>query len=472
MKTSTHKSVTAKAAVAKKQYSYNEVVEFLDTRWSEDLKDESLSCMKKLDKAFGNLLQKIDTILVTGTNGKSLTAHFTTLLLKEEGLMVGTFYSPHILTYNERFLCNQETISHKAFTDIGNEVIHMVQTLNIKPHALDVLATMALLYFTNQKMQVAVLEVADSIGKDPLSLCKPKITAITRITDYENSDKDHAASEKIIKQVLSVITPKTHVVSADQSKLNLQIMEDVTKVRKAVWAMPIRKLAPLAYPFEQLHGRSAALAERVAHMYVNTFIAPEAVSSSLLVKQKGQRGRPTLEAKRESEISPKRTVEQFWKDTLSTLPGRFQLLDKENPTVLLDNASNVDALQNLLLGIRLLHYHRPLKGLVLILASNNKQLNSVEFIKQLRYFFKKTSGSVFVCPVEQKSGHHGTFSWDQEKVTNDLKSMKVKARSAKSFKEAFEAAQKTVDERHGLIVVAGSSSLITEYWRCKGMKRL
>lgn len=50
------------------------------------------------------------------------------------------------------------------------------------------------------------------------------------------------------------------------------------------------------------------------------------------------------------------------------MPGRFQLLDKDKPTILLDNASNVDALKNILLGVRLLHYQRPLKGLSIILG--------------------------------------------------------------------------------------------------------
>ena len=77
-----------------------------------------------------------------------------------------------------------------------------------------------------------------------------------------------------------------------------------------------------------------------------------------------------------------------------------------------------------------------------------------------------------LCPIERMAGQHDKPSWDYEKVTNDLKSMKIKARSYRSFKEAFEFAQKSVDERHGLIVVSGSSSLITEYWRYKGMKRL
>ena len=92
---------------------------------------------------------------------------------------------------------------------------------------------------------------------------------------------------------------------------------------------------------------------------------PVVVTDTLLTKQKGQRGRPTLEAKRQSELNPKRTVEQFWKETPTTLPGTLPILDKEKPTILLDNASNLDAFKNLLLGIRLLHYQRPLKGLTL-----------------------------------------------------------------------------------------------------------
>ena len=50
--------------------------------------------------------------------------------------------------------------------------------------------------------------------------------------------------------------------------------------------------------------------------------------------------------------------------------------------------------------------------------------------------------------------------------------MKIKAHSAKSFKEAFEAAQKSVDERHGLVVVTGSPAIISEYWHYKGIKKL
>jgi len=465
-----NKQTTPKDTVALgKQRSYNEIIEFLDANWKTNANDAALSVMKKLDAALGTLSSKLNTILVTGTNGKSLTINFMAQLLREEGLHVGTFSAPHMLTYNERLSINTELISNKAFTDVANEVINAAESAGLKANSSEILTAMALLYFHQNNVDVAILEVSRIGTSDATAICTPKIAAITRVT----AEKEEATKE-FIQDVLSIVKPGTHVVSADQSKINLQVMHELVEKKNGVWSMPIRKLAALSYPFEQLHGRCAALAERVAQIYVNTINAKDAivVNGTLLTKQKGTRGRPTLEAKRQLELNPKKTVEQFWKEVNISLSGRFQLLEKEKPTILLDSASNLDAFKNLLLGIRLLHYQRPLKGLTLVIGNNNPDLAFAEFLKLLRYFFKKNSGQVIICPTSSIPGQPDTPSWDAEKIANDIKLMKVKARAAKNFKEAFEAAVKTVDERHGLVVLAGSPSLVTEYWKYKGIKKL
>lgn len=467
MKNLNRQTASPETLAVGKQRSYNEVIEFLDSNWRPNT-DTNLIAIKKLDQAFGSIAQKTNAILVAGTNGKSLTIDFATQLLRVEGLNVGSFYTPHMLTYNERFAINTELISNKTFTDIANDVINMVETLELTPNSFEILTMMALIYFNQNNVDVALLEV-DGGSASPVSICTPKIAAITRVTTDEEN-----ASKESIEEILSIVKENTYVVSADQSKLNLQIMHDIVNAKQATWSMPIRKLAPLAYPYEQLHGRCAALAERISSTYVNSFSNKDAivVSGTLLSKQKGQRGRPTIEAKRQLELNPKKTIDQFWKETQHSLPNRFQLLDKEKPSILLDNASNLDAFKNLLLGIRLLHYQRPLKGLTLIIGCNNSALDLTEFLKLLRYFFKKTSGQVILCPVEHVPGHTDVGTWDVEKATNDIKSMKIKAKSAKNFKEAFETAQKMVDERNGLVVVTGSSSIISEYWRYRGIKKL
>jgi len=65
MKTNTNKQPSTKETVALgKQRSYNEVVEFLDAHWQTNTTDKTLTVMKKLDQAFNNTAQKLNTILV------------------------------------------------------------------------------------------------------------------------------------------------------------------------------------------------------------------------------------------------------------------------------------------------------------------------------------------------------------------------------------------------------------------------
>lgn len=457
-----------------KSRSYGEVVEFLNKHWVETQDPKSAERTKKLDKALGSPSEKTPAILIAGTNGKSLTAHFTAKLLKEEGLIVGTLYAPHILTYNERFFIDSECISNKSFTEVANEVINTSEEQGIGATTQELLVVMGYLYFAQNNVAVALIEVEQGGASHPAAAIScPSIVAITRLT-AQDADQEGQALEAAFNEYIGLVKEGAHLISADQNKTNLKRMSDYAQKVKAKWEMPIRKLTALPYPFEQLHGRCAALAERIASIFINSLAPKEAATedeNSLLIKKKGQRGRPTLEAKRFSEEHPKRTLEHFWKETTSTLVGRFQIFDKEKPTILIDNASNIDAFKNFLLGVRLMHYQRSLKGLTLVVGCYQDTLDYPEFLRLTRYFFKKTSGHIILCPVPEKEGVFHA-SWDAEKVASDMKALKIKARSAANFKEAFELAKKSVTDRHGLVAVVGCPALLAEYWNNKGIKKL
>ncbi|NBV40543.1 hypothetical protein EBR77_01750 [bacterium] len=432
--------------------SYEDIVAYLDANWAPIT---DLQAITQIDQALGNIAHTLPAILISGNNGKSLTAHFVVKLLKEEGLQVGAFFAPHYQYYNERFKINDETISNKEFTALANEIITLCETKKIQASTKDILTGIFLLHCKNESVDVVIAENETAKYLDSVLILQPKINAITRIGNEITKQDD---ANESIKNIMHYVQKGTHFVSADQNKLNLALMHTLAEEKNCVWSMPIRKPAPLAYPFEQLHGRCGALAERISQIYIQNFIDEEslAINKSLLSKPKGQRGRPTLEAKRNLELHPRRTLEQFWKSITSTLPARFELLEKEHPHVLVDNATNLDAFENLFLGIRLLHYQKPLKGLVLIFACKKESFNEDEFLKLTRYFFKKTAGSIIFCPTQ-------TDSWDVEDITNKAKNLKIKARACASFKEAFETATKSVDEKHGLMVIAGSDDIVKQY---------
>ncbi|MFH0898611.1 MAG: Mur ligase family protein [bacterium] len=452
-----------------KTRNYNEIAEYLATLPNNEYSQESVKRMKQLDKLFDNASSKLDIILVGGTNGKSSSIHFAAKLLKEEGFKIGAAYSTHLLNYNERLVVDFVPVGNKTFADITNEVINAAQTNNINATSYEIVLMSALLHFLQEKTDVALVEVSYGGKLDAACAFKPKIAAITRIA----ADQRGLLSEDLDQvsfEMLEITKPGTWFISAEQSKLRLQKMKSWIENQGAQWAMPIRKLATLPYIYEQLYGRTASLGERIAQIYIEDIKGKFSpfLRGNLLATQKGQRGRPTLEAKRHAELNPIKTLKGFWAEHFDLLKGRFEVLDKEKPTILLDNATNLDACTNLFLGIRLLHYQKPLKGLALILGFS-KSINAIEAIKLIRYLLKKVNGQILFVPLsesDQLNAH------DVNDLATIAKELNIKAKACTSFAQAFEQAKTLVDERDGLIAITGSNGIVNEYWNYRGIKKI
>jgi folylpolyglutamate synthase/dihydrofolate synthase len=459
--------LSKKKGVSRKNRSYSEVVEFLDSLKTYEYGEASIERMKALDKLFNYPSEKTEAIVVGGTNGKSSTINFASKLLREEGFKVGVAFSSHILTYNERLMFDSQLVSNKAFTDVMNEVINVALLNDIQVTTFEVITMGSLLYFSAEKVDVVLLEVGGGGRFDATALCNPKVVAVTRVThDVAHDDQTNNLDDTAF-EMMGVARKDTWFISAEQSKLRLQKMKVWAEERGIHWAMPIRKLASLPYIFEQLYGRSASLGERIAQLFVEQVqgrFSPF-LRGNLLSMQQGQRGRPTLEAKKFAELNPVKTLKVFWSEEFSLLRGRFEILDKEKPSILLDNAGNVDAFSNLFLGVRLLHYQRPLKGLALIIGLS-KNVDYREVLKAVRYLLKKIAGIVYFVPLKDGEGY------DLQDVMGSVKELNLKAKACSSFAQAFELAKSSVDERHGLICITGNVSVLQEYWHHRGVKRI
>lgn len=452
--------------VLSKVRNYSQVVQLLDSLRPFDYNEKVLSKMKKMDSLLGHISKKMDIILVGGMNGKSLSMHFATKLLKEEGFKVAVAYSSHFLNYNERVLVDYQQISNKDFTDSLNEVIDIALNNDIDATAFELLTISSLLYFSKQNVDVVLLEVGVGGKFDATNFCDPKISVISRVT---NDHKDVLGQDldEITEHMLEISRPGAWFVSAEQSKLRLQKMKTWVEARGVKWSMPIRKLANLPYIYEQLYGRTASLGERIAQIYtedVKGKFSP-LLKGNLLATEQGQRGRPTLEAKRQAELNPIKTLKTFWTERFDLLKGRFELLDKEKPSILLDNAHNLDALSNLFLGIRLLHYQKPLKGLVLIIGIS-KNIEQLEALKLIRYLTKKVSGQVLFVPLKDSQ------SYDVVELEKNAKEFGIKAKSFNTFESAFAESKELVDARDGLVCITGSVGLIGNYWQQRDIKKI
>ena len=444
------------------QLSYNEIIAYLDNHWTTPI----LGTIKKIDLLLGSLSLQLPSITIAGTNGKSTTIYYARKLLETEGLKIGTLTSPHFVFYNERIAINGNIISHDTFTSLANNILHIIQTNHIVATSKDILVAMALLHFKNEGVDIVIFEQENMLDYDPTTICTPQILAITRIVLPTKE-----LTQKAIQTLLSPITQTTYVTSADQSKLILHEIAQKTTQQNGNWIMPIRKIAPLPYPYEQLHGRCAALAERIAQTYVNQILPSSKLleKNSLLRIVKKQRGRPTLTSKQYAN-SPHKTTTQFWKTVDTQLPYHFQKIEHKNYTLVLDSAANIDALQNLLLGIRLLNYEKPFKSIFFLLASYDGKFNEHDFIKTVRYFFKKMPGQLSFCPISNTIGEQTGTTWNIEKFALAAQHAKIKVVVYKNFKTAFETITKQLHDQQDLFVITGSQAIVSEYWKYKKNK--
>ena len=150
------------------------------------------------------------TIHVTGTNGKGSVCAMLAEILKLNGYKVGLFTSPHLESYCERIRINGENISEKDFA----AMIETVKNCGVTATQFEILTAAAFEYFSQQKVDIAVIEVGLGGLYDSTNVITPKISIITNVAlEHENilGDLENIARNKagIIKKNIPVVTGAT-----------------------------------------------------------------------------------------------------------------------------------------------------------------------------------------------------------------------------------------------------------------------
>jgi len=117
-------------------------------------------------------------VLVAGTNGKGSTCAYLTTILTIAGYKVGTFTSPHLFEYNERICINNQPIDNDSLSLALQQIISKCPE---NPGFFKAFTLAAHLYFIQQKIDIAIIEVGVGGLNDVTNLFDPTISAITTI---------------------------------------------------------------------------------------------------------------------------------------------------------------------------------------------------------------------------------------------------------------------------------------------------
>jgi dihydrofolate synthase/folylpolyglutamate synthase len=295
-----------------------------------------LANIRNILRALGNPHEELKAVHIGGTNGKGSTAAMIQSIMSRCGYRVGLYTSPHLISFTERVRIDDREITEGEVVRLTERIRGALRKSRI-PETFtffDFTTAMAMLYFVDARVDLAVLEVGLGGRLDSTNVVDPLLAVITNISldhrDYLGNTLEEVALEKagIIKEGRPVIT------AARQPKV-LSLFRRICNEKNA----PLfrvggdfrgRRGGPRRFHYHGRHLHLANLELNLAgrHQVVNATTALGAVE---MLEGNGYRVRE------EAIYRGLGTVQ--W-------PGRLEVV-RETPTVLLDGAHNPGAAQRL-----------------------------------------------------------------------------------------------------------------------------
>jgi dihydrofolate synthase/folylpolyglutamate synthase len=140
---------------------------------------EGLDNSIKLDAHFGQPHKKFRSIHVAGTNGKGSCSHTLAAILQAAGYRVGLYTSPHLVDFRERIRVDGVRVPQEYVVKFVEEERGFFEPMH--PSFFELTTAMAMRYFADERVDVAVIEVGMGGRLDCTNIIKPCMGVITNI---------------------------------------------------------------------------------------------------------------------------------------------------------------------------------------------------------------------------------------------------------------------------------------------------
>lgn len=356
------------------------------------------------------------SIHVAGTNGKGSTSHMLASVLKEAGYKVGLYTSPHLKDFRERIKINGIEIPKEKVIDFiaNNKCFFEDNQLSF----FEMTVGLAFQYFSDEKVDFAVVEVGLGGRLDSTNILKPEVSIITNIgLDHTQFLGD--TLEKIAFEKGGIIKKNIPVVVGEYQKETFPVFKELAEEKQT-------KLYLAAELIEKEYNSDL----KGSYQKNNIKTAVEAI---VLLQGKGY------------SISEENIIQGLENVISNTgLLGRWQLLNS-SPKIICDTAHNKEGLSYTMRQVN----EEVYKKLHIVLGMvNDKDLASVLplFPKEAFYYFCKPNlgRGLEVNELKEAALNFG-----------------LEGACFETVNEAYLAAQKSAN-KEDFIYVGGSTFVVAE----------
>ena len=362
----------------------------------------------------GNPQKKLNLIHVAGTNGKGSTCAHIECILRGNGYKVGLYTSPHLINFNERIRVNGSPIKN-------DEIISFIKTIDTAIQKIDstffeVTTAMALKYFQDHNVDIAVIETGLGGRLDSTNVIEPIMTIMTPIS-MDHMDILGNSIQQIAKEKSGIIKDDIMLITAKQDRVVMDILFDKAKEKKTSIIVADNPLNISIDP----NGTSFSLDKK---NYKTPLIGDfQAVNASLAISAVGH-----LDNKIKHNSICKSLRDLYW-------PGRLQCLSKK---IYYDVAHNESGIKATLRSFNMIYPDYNIYGLFCL--KGDKDLDRIAF--QLKDKLKK----LFIADSKN------ALLLNAKSLSTKLNNLGVDNSPVRSIKDGIKALRAKIKEKDiGLI---------------------
>ncbi len=299
--------------------------------------DRRLEKTAHLLRLCGNPHEKLQLIHIGGTSGKGSVAYFLSRILTGQGYKVGLHVSPHLQIVTERAQINGQLMLKEKFSEYVERFKPLITQVekDLKPlkiNYFETLVAIALKYFADEKVDIAIIEVGIGGSFDATNVINPLISIITNV-GLAHTGMLGKTIQKIAKDKAGIIKRDSLVITgAKQPSVQRIISEKAENCNSDVsfldrdfsYKIKTANLTGSIFDFrwEDKIYRNLALSAPGLFQIEN---ASTALAASCLLPQLG------------FKIDQKKIYKALEK---VKIPGRFEVVQKR-PLIILDAAHNM-----------------------------------------------------------------------------------------------------------------------------------
>ena len=338
------------------------------------------------------------SVHIAGTNGKGSTAHMISSILQEAGYKVGLYTSPHLKDFRERIKINGEMISKESVMDFVEQ--YKTDFEKIKMSFFEFTVAMDFHYFSEKKVDIAIIETGLGGRLDSTNIIKPLVSVITNI-GFDHTSLLGNTIEEIATEKAGIIKNNTPVIIGRKQKECENVFIRKSKENNSVITFCSGKTKHQT----DLKGNYQS----------------ENVRTALFTIKEIQK-----QGFRISEENMKKGLMKVVKNT--SLLGRWQILEKE-PLIICDSVHNEDGIIEIVQQLSEIDY----KELHFVLGIvNDKNIDNILGLlpKKARYYFCQANipRSLDKETLQSKSKKYGLSGKVYNSVSQALKTAKKNAK--------------------------------------------